>query len=134
MNEWWLSLHGLDGIAPGGEGERLELRLGDGTLELDGVAGESVTLADPGGSTVYADLDGDGVVDHISSVHHDGGYEVFTADPHRAAWGLVADESGNLHSAGGSPWGLAPDTTPEKGPSGQGAGQGNAGWHRIERG
>ena len=134
MNDWWLSLHGLEDLAAAGEGGRLRLPLGDEHLELDGAAGDSVTLADPGGTTVYADLDGDGVVDHISSVHHDGGYDIFTADPHRAAWGLVAGEPGKPPPGGGSEWGLVPNATPEKGSESQGGHPGKAGWHRIERG
>ncbi|QGU05694.1 DUF6802 family protein [Corynebacterium comes] len=134
MNEWWSSLHGLEDLTGAGDGDTLRLRLGGEQLELDGAVGDSVTLTDPGGTTVYADLDGDGVVDHISSVHQDGGYDVFTADPHRAAWGLVADVSGILPSDGGSEWGLPSDGTPEKGTAGRGENPGKAGWHRIERG
>lgn len=134
MNEWWAALHGLDGLSAAGEDDPLLLWLGGGQFELGGAVGDSVTLTDDNGTTVYADLDGDGVVDHISSVHHDGGYDIFTADPHRAAWGLVVDPPGNLAEDGNSGWGLPPNGTPEMGGEGQGLNKGNPGWHRIERG
>lgn len=134
MNDWWLSLHGLEETAASGEAEGLWLWLGEERFGLDGAAGDSVTLADAAGTTVYADLDGDGIIDHISSVHHDGGYDIFTADPHRAAWGLVAGTPENLPSGGGRTWGLPPNPTPEKGPVVPGENRGKPGWHRIERG
>lgn len=136
MNEWWSALHGLDGLSDlSGAGEdRLSLWLGEGQIELGGAVGDSVTLTDHNGTTVYADLDGDGVVDHISSVHHDGGYEIFTADPHRAAWGLVGVPPEDPAPDGNSGWGLPPNGTPEMGESDQGLNQGSSGWHRIERG
>lgn len=81
-----MDLHGLAGLA--GEGEGLRLYLGDQEWGVGGVAGDSVTLCDAEGMTVYADLDGDGDVDHISTVHGDGRFEVYSADPHRAVWGL----------------------------------------------
>lgn len=134
MNDIWLSLHGLEGLTGAGDGDRLHLQVGDELIELGGVEGDCVTLSDYTGTTVYADLDGDGVVDHISSVHHDGGYDVYTADPHAAAWGLAADIPGKSAIEEAPGWGLAPESTPERGDIPSGESRGNAGWHRIERG
>jgi hypothetical protein len=134
MNDLWLSLHGLGDLAGTGDGDRLHLQLGDASFDLGGVVGDCVTLSDDTGTTVYADLDGDGVVDHISSVHHDGRYDVFTADPHAAAWGLTADIPGKSATGEAARWGLAPGDTPERGDSVSGESRRNAGWHRIEGG
>lgn len=134
MTDIWLSLHGLDDLTGADEGATLHLRLGDEQFELAGAEGDCVTLSDGTGMTVYADLDGDGVVDHISSVHHDGGYEVYTADPHAAAWGLASDIPGKSAIEEAPGWGLAPEATPERGSASSGESRSNAGWHRIERG
>lgn len=134
MTDIWLSLHGLGDPVGAGDGDRLHLQLGDELIELGGVEGDCVTLSDATGTTVYADLDGDGVVDHISSVHQDGGYDIYTADPHAAAWGLTADIPGKSAIDEAPGWGLVPDDTPEKGSGFSGESRGNAGWHRIERG
>ena len=124
-------LHGLDGLDGIGD---LRLDLGDDQFHLEGGPGESVTLADAGGTTVYADLDGDGVVDHISSLHADGGFDVFTADPHRAAWGLAVPDPVRTPAEEPLSWGLDPETTPEKVTDGSGKTLEKAGWHRIEHG
>ena len=121
--------HGLEGLDRGGD---LTLDLGDDQYLLEGVPGESVTLADAGGSTVYADLDGDGIIDHISSTHADGGYDVYTADPHRAAWGLPAD--GNPPPGEPRTWGLTPGATPESVDPRPGISPEKAGWHWIDGG
>ena len=120
--------HGLEGLSGSG-GLRLDLE-GEHHL-LDGDPGDSVTLADGGGTTVYADLDGDGVVDHISSVHADGRYDIWTTDPHRAAWGLAVPEPVKPSSAEPPAWGLPPEATPESVASDQGVPVGKARWQRI---
>ena len=121
--------HGLTGLDGGGE---LHLHLHGDHHVLDGAPGDSVTLADAGGTSVYADLDGDGVVDHISSVHADGHYDVWTADPHRASWGLTVAEPSNTSFTAPLAWGLAPLATPESVPGNQGNSPENTRWQRID--
>lgn len=123
--------HGLEGLDGGGA---LHLDLGGEHHLLDGDPGDSVTLADSGGTTVYADLDGDGVIDHISSVHADGRYDIWTTDPHRAAWGLAVPEP--VKSSSGEPlaWGLSAGVTPESVAANQGVSMEKARWRRIDGG
>lgn len=52
------------------------LDLGSPEADLDGDGFmEAVTLADDRGLTVYTDADGDGTVDHVSTVRFDGSYD-----------------------------------------------------------
>lgn len=144
MSEWWLALHGLTEPMSGGstdvtESVGLRLRIDGREWELDSVDGDPVTLVDAGGMSIYADLDGDGEVDHISTVHAAGGFEVWTADPHIAAWGLPGREvavenggEGNSESAGG--WGLPDFVTPEMGVSDGGGPAPLAAWRCVDRG
>ncbi|MDO5511245.1 hypothetical protein [Corynebacterium sp.] len=124
-------LHGLEALAGSGD---LRLELGDDQFHLEGEPGDAVTLADAEGMTVYADLDGDGIIDHISSVHADGGVDVFTTDPHRAAWGLAVPDPEVAPAVTPLSWGLADDTTPESGAGNPGTSLEKAGWHWIEHG
>ena len=75
---------GLEG-APLAEASSLGLHVpvGDSVLDLgapeadldgDGFM-EAVTLGDVRGLTVYTDADGDGTVDHVSTVRFDGSYD-----------------------------------------------------------
>lgn len=144
MGEWWLMLHGLNESVSGGgadvtESVGLRLRIEGREWELDSVDGDPVTLVDADGMSIYADLDGDGEVDHISTVHAAGGFEVWTADPHIAAWGLPrrepADKSGgegNSAAAGG--WGLPEPSTPEMGVGDGGGPTPPAAWRCVDRG
>lgn len=137
MDNWWLSLHGLVGMtehvtgAPATRDDGLRLTLGASEWELAGEAGGSATLSDIDGVTIYADLDGDGNIDHISTVHNDGRQEVFSADPHRAAWGLMGDNEEERSQSGRSPWGLPVDGTPALGGEMSGVPQIIGTWHRI---
>ena len=124
-------IHGLEGLDGGGA---LRLDLGGEHHLLDGDPGDSVTLADVDGTTVYADLDGDGVIDHISSVHADGRYDIWTTDPHRAAWGLAVPEPVKPQSGEPLAWGLAGMVTPESVASNQGISGEKARWRRIDGG
>ncbi len=131
--DWWAGLHGLDGLA-GGEPDGGGLRLPgiDGDRHLAGDPGDSVTLADDGGVSVYADLDADGEIDHITSVHVSGTVEVWSADPLAAAWGLPPDRAVNNVSDGTEKWGLPADTTPGIG-YGDGVQGGRKGaWYPLE--
>src|SRR5699024_7948236 len=52
------------------------LDLGSPEADLDGDGFmEAVTLGDDRGLTVYTDADGDGTVDHVSTVRFDGSYD-----------------------------------------------------------
>lgn len=138
---WWLGLHGLGEISEwSGEGEPdpelLQLRV-RGREWLLPASGESATLADENGMTIYADIDGDGQVDHISTVHADGTFEVWSTDPQVAAWGLAAGFVPGPTPAGDSPepeWGLPADLTPEMGEREGGVDHVRGEWICVERG
>ncbi|WP_295627758.1 DUF6802 family protein [uncultured Corynebacterium sp.] len=80
---------GLDGaaaLATGETGEGMILEIGGEYFDLgpgiadtdaDGVS-DSVTLADDRGLSIYSDIDGDGAVDHVTTVLFDGTYETWT--------------------------------------------------------
>nr|WP_205570506.1 DUF6802 family protein [Corynebacterium lactis] len=74
---------------PCGLGEAVPLadgEVGNGlVVVVDGQAvdlGEesSVTLADDSGLSVYSDLDGDGEVDHVTTVRFDGSWESWSSE------------------------------------------------------
>lgn len=44
-------------------------------------ADDSVTLADDRGLSIYSDIDGDGTVDHVTTVLFDGSWETWHAEP-----------------------------------------------------
>lgn len=144
MSEWWLALHGLTEPISGGsadvaEGAGLRLRIAGQEWELDSLDGDPVTLVDAEGMSIYADLDGDGEVDHISTVHAAGGFEVWTADPHVAAWGLPGGDlvagngvEDNSEPVGG--WGLPDLPTPEMGVGDGGVPAPLAAWRCVDRG
>lgn len=140
MSAWWLGLHGLPEDVIGGDfadadDEVLRLRIAGREWELESTHGDPVTLVDAEGMSTYADLDGDGEVDHISTVHTAGGFEVWSADPHVADWGLPGGWSGQ-HDAGADPagWGLPEGPTPENGGGGRGGAQNPAAWRCVDRG
>lgn len=45
----------------------------------------SITLADDSGLSIYSDLDGDGTVDHVTTVRFDGTWESWSSDDVGAA-------------------------------------------------
>lgn len=55
-----------------------------GWVELGGVDEESVTIPDDQGIFVLTDLDGDGIIDHVTRHRFSGGFEVWSAQD----WGL----------------------------------------------
>lgn len=55
-------------------GDVLDLGSPEADLDGDGFM-EAVTLGDGRGLTVYTDVDGDGTVDHVSTVRFDGSYD-----------------------------------------------------------
>ena len=115
---------GLDG-APLAEPTSLGLHVpvGEGVLDLgspeadldgDGFM-EAVTRGDGRGVTVYTDVDGDGTVDHVSTVRFDGSYD---------SWRLVNPEQG-------VPFG---GFTNESGPDSPDRPPTPARWERIDHG
>lgn len=52
----------------------------DGQLYDLGDEDGSVTLADDDGLSIYSDLDGDGTVDHVTTVRFDGTWESWISD------------------------------------------------------
>ena len=57
----------------------------DGQLYDLGDDEGSITLADDSGLSIYSDLDGDGTVDHVTTVRFDGTWESWSSDDVRAA-------------------------------------------------
>lgn len=101
----------------------LHVPVGDGVLDLgspeadldgDGFM-EAVTRGDDRGLTVYTDVDGDGAVDHVSTVRFDGSYD---------SWRLA-------NPTGGVPFGGFTNE-PHSGPPG--SQPPSARWERIDYG
>lgn len=105
---------GLDG-APLASADSLGLHVpvGDGVLDLgspeadldgDGFM-EAVTRDDGRGLTVYTDVDGDGTVDHISTVRFDGTYDSWRlANPTAGVpFGGFTNESGPAPASTSAP-------------------------------
>lgn len=139
MTDWWQGLHGLADIVAGvdpadSDDGQLTLEVAGWRWGLDAVAGESVTLVDDNGMTIYADLDGDGEVDHISTVHSAGGFEVWSADPHVEVWGLPGVEGAGAVAGSGTEWGLPSGSTPEMGSQNGGVDHETGGWRCVDRG
>ena len=127
---------GLDGLDAGGAGgtggaaggmileiggEWFDLGPGVGDGDDDGIA-DSVTLADDRGLSIYSDVDGDGTVDHVTTVLFDGTYETWTA---------AAASDSTPKSSGGTPSGVWADSVDKReSPSTWGAHE----WERGERG
>lgn len=76
----------------GGAGLVVEV---DGQLYDLGDDEGSITLADDSGLSIYSDLDGDGTVDHVTTVRFDGTWESWSSDDVRAtdAMGGAAAET-----------------------------------------
>ena len=66
----------------GGAGLVVEV---DGQLYDLGDDEGSITLADDSGLSIYSDLDGDGTVDHVTTVRFDGTWESWSSDDVRGA-------------------------------------------------
>ena len=66
----------------GGAGLVVEV---DGQLYDLGDDEGSITLADDSGLSIYSDLDGDGTVDHVTTVRFDGTWESWSSDDVRSA-------------------------------------------------
>lgn len=144
MSAWWLGLYGLpeelaeSGTDVPGEG-LLRLTIAGHEWELDSAEGDPVTLVGAGGMSIYADLDGDGRVDYISTVHAAGGFEVWSADAHVAEWGLpglgeTVETAPETSSSDAGGWGLPEVSTPEMGGVKGGIGHAQGEWHCVYRG
>lgn len=126
---WWFGvrefLAAVTGV-PGG----LALEI-DGELVEIGVPGqESVTHPHGTGLTIYADLDGDGVVDHVTVHDYAGGYEVWSRQATPSDWGLPTGAPANPSTL----WGLESEDTPGRGQEMTSNDHMNSGWICIDRG
>ena len=60
----------------------------------------SITLADDSGLSIYSDLDGDGTVDHVTTVRFDGTWESWSSDDARAADAMGGAAAETVSAAG----------------------------------
>ncbi|MFP7365864.1 DUF6802 family protein [Corynebacterium callunae] len=111
---------------PGG----LALELEGNIVEIGGVGEGSITLSDVKGITILADLDGDGLVDHITMHQFSGSYEVWSTQEAENVWGLPQNEIKGS-TAG---WGLEPDLPPERGWLNGNFSHNKRLWMRVDRG
>ena len=81
----------------GGAGLVVEV---DGQLYDLGDDEGSITLADDSGLSVYSDLDGDGTVDHVTTVRFDGTWESWSSDDVRAADAIGGAAAETVSAAG----------------------------------
>lgn len=89
----------------------LALEIDGELVEIGGVGEDSVTIPGGNGMTILADLDGDGVVDHVAAHDYSGGFEVWSRTSGETGWGIPAGEA-EKPAAG---WGLESEVTPVKG-------------------
>ncbi|MCG7269404.1 hypothetical protein MHJ92_05110 [Corynebacterium amycolatum] len=81
----------------GGAGLVVEV---DGQLYDLGDDEGSITLADDSGLSIYSDLDGDGTVDHVTTVRFDGTWESWSSDDVRAADAIGGAAAETVSAAG----------------------------------
>lgn len=110
LSQGWFGFREFVELAVGVPGG-LALELGGEVVEIGGVGEESVTLSSPNGMTIFADLDGDGVVDHVTMHNFTGGYEVWSHEAVENGWGLPTEESLKPVSR----WGLESEVSPNWG-------------------
>lgn len=122
---WWSELGEVLAAAVGEPGG-LSVEWAGGLLEIGAVGAEQVTLPGSNGMTILADLDGDGVVDHVSMHHFDGHFEVWSTN----GWGLPPQQSREA-----SPdWGLDSGGAPGKGWEMPDTSDVESRWMRVDRG
>lgn len=96
------------GMVIGIGGELFDLGPGTADTDSDGVA-DSVTLADDRGLSIFTDADGDGTVDHVTTVLFDGTWETWSADgevpPARAEVCLPGDSGPEIADDASVPFG-----------------------------
>lgn len=89
----------IDGQSVGGEGAGLVVEV-DGQLYDLGDDEGSITLADDSGLSIYSDLDGDGTVDHVTTVRFDGTWESWSSDDVKAV-DRTEESTGEAESSAG---------------------------------
>lgn len=103
----------------------------DGELvEVGGVGEESVTLTSRNGITILADLDGDGIVDHVAAHDYSGGFEVWSRATQESGWGIP----GGMTEKPSGDWGLESEITPVKGHGAPSGDTGRGQWICVDRG
>ena len=110
-------------LAEGQTGEGLVVVVDGQAYDLGGHE-DSVTLADAQGLSIYADLDGDGTVDHVTTVRFDGTWQ---------SWALPEELSQQVASsvaeaAAGTAAEAAVSPAPSAGAVGDAAAGAVAGW------
>lgn len=129
MEMWWFGvrefLSAVTGV-PGG----LALEIDGELVEIGAPGQESVTHPHAAGLTIYADLDGDGVVDHVTAHDYAGGYEVWSRQSMPADWGLPTGTPVNPSTL----WGLESEDTPVRGQGMTSNDHMIDGWICIDRG
>lgn len=129
VSQGWFGFREFVELAVGVPGG-LALELEGELVEIGGVGEESVTLPNPNGMTIFADLDGDGVVDHVTMHNFDGGYEVWSQQAAESGWGLPDVEPLKPVSM----WGLESDVSPDWGRKVDMGSSGEGRWMCIDRG
>lgn len=87
-------LAGATPVDPGAAGAAgMVVRVGEAWFDLGdpGDPGASVTLADDRGLSIYADRDGDGAVDHVTTVLFDGTWRTWSDPAADGGEGAAAD-------------------------------------------
>ena len=88
-------------LAEGQTGEGLVVVVDGQAYDLGGHE-DSVTLADAQGLSIYADLDGDGTVDHVTTVRFDGTWQSW-ALPEELSQQVASSVAGTAAEAAVSP-------------------------------
>lgn len=126
---WWEGLGDLLATAVGEPGG-LSVEWAGGFLEIGAVGASEAVLPGANGMTILADLDGDGVVDHVSMHRFDGRFEVWSAVAGGADWGLSGDGSAEVRRE----WGLPADNAPGRGWEVPDTSYLESRWMRVDRG
>lgn len=99
MDKWWEECLGLVACVGELSDGGLLFEAGGERFEVAASGAETHTEYGAHGMTVYADLDGDGVVDQVSTMGYDGAYQVFQREsevdfpdsPANRGWGELVD-------------------------------------------
>lgn len=126
---WWFGIREFI-VAVAGVPGGLAVEIDGEMIEIGGIGEESLTLPNSNGMTILADLDGDGVVDHVTMHNFAGGYEIWSCGAAESGWGLAGPATANP-SAG---WGLESEVAPERGREKGGRGHLGSPWVRIDKG
>ena len=122
MGNWLSLLCGLSEISPAEgaisdpEGAGLLLRMDGQEYVFDGAPGGAVELCDDRGMSVFSDINGDGIIDSVSTVLFDGDCYTVECEPGPAPverWGLDPEDGLGVTERGDTSWGLVEQITPE---------------------